>query len=371
MAKFVDDFVTGKTCVVVGTRPGIIKMSPLITELEGRDVENFTIHAGQHYSDSLSADIYSDLRIPEPDYHIEGLEQAENHGEQTAIMLKYIEQFLLEERPEHVLVCGDANFNLAGALAARKLRLKVGHVEAGLRSDDWRMPEEHNRVMIDHISDYLFAPTDRAKQNAIEDNVRGEVVVTGNTVVDAIERNLDIAASESDILDELGIKVGQYAVFTAHREENVDEKKTLTDLVTVLERVTADGLEVVYPVHPRTTKRFAEFGLKDRLDAIDGLQLTEPLGYLDFIELLSNAQIAITDSGGIQEESCIMGIPCVTIRENTERPETVDVGANVVAGTDPDAVFDAVGTMRSRVGDWENPFGDGTAAEKILDTIHD
>lgn len=369
-AKFVDDPVAEKTCVVVGTRPGIIKMSPVINELDNRDIESFVIHAGQHYSHSLDSQIFNDLRLNEPDYHLEEVKEKTHHGEQTAAMLTGIERALLEERPENVLVCGDANFNLAGALAARKLRLTLGHVEAGLRSNDWRMPEEHNRVMIDHISDYLFAPTDRARKNAVEDNVKGEVMVTGNTVVDALQRNLDIAHSESSVCEDLGVIPGEYIVFTAHREENVDNKSTLTDLVEVLERVTRQiDLPVVYPIHPRTEDRLTGFGLEERINAIDNLSLVKPLGYLDFIKLLAESAVAMTDSGGIQEEACIMGVPCVTLRENTERPETVEVGANVVAGTDPDTVIDSATTMLSSDGDWANPFGDGTAAEQIVDAV--
>jgi len=372
MAKYVDNPVEDKVCVVVGTRPGIIKMSPLIAELEERDVDNFTIDAGQHYSASLSKNIMEDLRLPESKYRVEGIAETEGHGEQTAKMLTGIEQFLLEERPEYVLVCGDANFNLAGALAARKLRLTLGHVEAGLRSNDWRMPEEHNRVMIDHISDYLFAPTEATKRNALEDNVKGEVVVTGNTVVDAVYRNMEIANEQSTLLEDMNLTPGEYVVFTAHREENVDDRETLADLVTTLNRIAERyQIPIVYPAHPRTEKRLNEFGLSEEIKQVDGLHLTDPLDYLDFLLLLSNAKIAVTDSGGIQEESCILEVPCVTIRENTERPETVEIGANYIAGTGPDSVLDAIDEMLDRPTDWENPFGDGTAAEQILDTMYE
>ncbi|ELZ45674.1 UDP-N-acetylglucosamine 2-epimerase [Halorubrum distributum JCM 9100] len=369
-AKFLEDTVPDKTCVIVGTRPGIIKMSPIIDELDNRDVDSFIIHAGQHYSHSLDGQIFEDLRLDEPDYHLENVKKKTHHGEQTAAMLTGIERALLEEQPENVLVCGDANFNLAGALAARKLRLTLGHVEAGLRSDDWRMPEEHNRVMIDHISDYLFAPTERAVENATEDNVKGKVLVTGNTVVDALQRNLDVARSESSVCDDLGVTPGDYVVFTAHREENVDDKSTLTDLIEIIERTSEQlNMPVVYPIHPRTEDRLAKFNLQERIDTIDNLCLVDPLSYLDFIKLLGETALAMTDSGGIQEEACIMGVPCVTLRENTERPETVEVGANVIAGTDPDTVLDRTITMVNADGDWNNPFGDGTASKKIVDTV--
>lgn len=366
--KVITEIVPGKTCVVVGTRPGIIKMSPIITALKQRDVESFTIHAGQHYSYELDGKMFEDLDLDQPKYHLEEVRDTEFHGEQTAAMLDGIEAALLEEQPENILVCGDANFNLAGALAARKLGLTVGHVEAGLRSDDWRMPEEHNRVIIDHISDHLFAPTEQARRNAIEDNVKGEVHVTGNTVVDAAQRGMHLAKERSNVLERLGLDADKYIVFTAHREENVDEAEVLADLLAIIERtVNKTGREVVYPVHPRTKKRLSQFDLAPRANAIEGLHLIDPLGYLDFLRLLSKSALTLTDSGGIQEESCILGIPCVTLRENTERPETVDIGANVIAGTDPDEVLSHVGTMLGASDNWENPFGDGNTAKRIVD----
>jgi len=369
-AKVLTEAVPDKTCVVVGTRPGIIKMSPIIDALEQRDVESFTIHAGQHYSYELDGKMFEDLDLDQPKYHLEQVREAEFHGEQTAAMLKGIERALLEEKPENVLVCGDANFNLAGALAARKLRLTVGHVEAGLRSDDWRMPEEHNRVMIDHISDHLFAPTEGAAQNARDDNVNGAVHVTGNTVVDAAKRGMALAEERSTVLQNLALDQDEYAVFTAHREENVDDPDVLRDLLTIIERTIAEaGLDVVYPIHPRTEKRLEQFDLTERVEAIDGLELVDPLGYLDFLWLLSQSTLALTDSGGIQEEACILGVPCVTLRENTERPETVEVEANVVAGTDPDDVLADVDRSLGAAGEWENPFGDGHTADRIVDIL--
>lgn len=369
-SKIVTDPIPRKTCVVVGTRPGIIKMSPIIDELESRDVESFTIHAGQHYSYTLDGKMFEDLGLDKPRYHLNEVKEKEFHGEQTAAMLEGIERALLKEQPENVLVCGDANFNLAGALAARKLNLTLGHVESGLRSDDWRMPEEHNRVMIDHISDYLFAPTEDTRQNAIEDNVKGDVLVTGNTIVDAVNRNLDIAQTTSTVIRDLDLLQEEYAVFTAHREENVDDPETLRDLIKIIERTTTDlGLSVVYPVHPRTEKRLEQFELHEDLQSIENLVLTEPFGYLDFLQLMSSADIILTDSGGIQEESCILGVPCVTLRENTERPETIEVDSNVVAGTNPDDVIHHAKNMQQVSSDWENPFGDGTAAKQIIDAL--
>lgn len=345
-------------------------MSPIIDALDRQNVDSFTIHAGQHYSYELDGKMFEDLGLKKPRYRLDEVQNKEFHGEQTAVMLEGIERALLKERPENVLVCGDANFNLAGALAARKLRLTLGHVEAGLRSNDWRMPEEHNRVMIDHISDHLFAPTENAKQNALEDNIKGSVHVTGNTVVDAATRSIKIANESSSILEDFGLIPDEYIVFTAHREENVDDPEILANLLTTIERTVGEtGLEVVYPIHPRTEKRLDQFDLAARASEIEGLHLTNPLGYIDFMRLLSKSTVAMTDSGGIQEEACILGVPCVTLRENTERPETVEVGANTIAGTDPDAVLGSLAEMQGQAGNWENPFGDGNAAERIVDTI--
>jgi UDP-N-acetylglucosamine 2-epimerase (non-hydrolysing) len=269
-----------------------------------------------------------------------------------------------------VLVCGDANFNFAGAVAARKLRLTLGHVEAGLRSEDWRMPEEHNRVMIDHISDYLFAPTEEACQNATKDNVKGDIILTGNTVVDVIQRNINIAHQRSNILEELELNRGDYFVLTAHREENVDNKEVLSEIIEITKRLISEfELPVMYPIHPRTEKRLNQFGLYNEYKSISGLQLIDPLGYLDFLELMSGSELALTDSGGVQEETCILGVPCVTLRESTERPETVEVGSNTIAGTDPTDVIEDVRRMRAVNTSWNNPFGDGNAAEKIIDTV--
>jgi UDP-N-acetylglucosamine 2-epimerase (non-hydrolysing) len=234
------------------------------------------------------------------------------------------------------------------------------------------MPEEHNRIMIDHISDYLFCPTENTAANAEKDNVHGEIHVTGNTIVDAVQRNVPIARDSSTIHERLGIELNDYAVFTAHREENVDSEETLARMIeTIQQCILETGLEIVFPAHPRTTKRADQFGLLDELESIDELHLTNPIGYLDFLALLDSADLALTDSGGIQEESCILGVPCVTLRENTERPETVSVGANVVAGTDPQSVVTEAVTQRSLNGNWQTPFGDGTAAAQIIDVITD
>lgn len=359
-----------KVGVVFGTRPGIIKMSPLFGVLESRKIDHFSIHTGQHFSYEMDRQIFEDLNLGTPKYKLDTGQKCYFHGEQTAEMIVGIEKALLIEKPRVILVCGDANTCLSAALAARKLNIEIGHVESGLRSNDWRMPEEHNRVMVDHISEYLFAPSEQARQNLIKDNVLGKIVVTGNTVVDALMSHISLALDRSSILNNLELTPKEYIVITAHREENVDDKENLTNLLDALERVAAKfGLRIVFPVHPRTTMRLEQFGLQERAQSIKGLKIITPVGYLDFLSLMSNARIMLTDSGGIQEEACILKVPCVTLRENTERPETVEVGANIIAGTDPTVIVESTAEMLKREGDWANPYGDGTASTQIIDTV--
>lgn len=358
-----------KVAIVVGTRPGIIKMSPLIRELAARRMSYFVIHTGQHYSYTMDQVLFEDLELAPAQYRLKSVSKCYYHGAQTAEMLCGVEQALLAERPKVVLVCGDANTNLAAGLAARKLRIGLGHVESGLRSYDWSMPEEHNRIILDHISEWLFAPTEQARRNLINDNVRGEIYVTGNTIVDAVQQNLDIARRKSTILDRLQLAPDNYLVCTVHREENVDVKPRLADLLAGLQRISAEFQRpVIFPMHPRTRRRLVEWDMGDAVANRDpGLRIIDPVGYLDFLYLLANTQLVLTDSGGIQEESCILHVPCVTLRNNTERPETIEVGANRLAGTAPAAILEATRAMLGVVRGWANPFGDGTAAQQIID----
>ena len=360
-----------KVALFVGTRPGIIKFSPLMKELEKRGKEFFIIHTGQHYSYNMDNMFFDELELPAPRYKFLHVARSKLHGSQTAKMLSNSEMALLKEKPKVVLVCGDANTNLAGALAARKLRISVGHVEAGLRSNDWRMPEEHNRVMIDHIADFLFAPTEEAKRNLIEDNVKGKIFVTGNTIVDAVRQNLSIAKKKSQTMDRLSLKPKEYFLLTLHREENVDFKENLEAIFTGIKAVAETfDYEVVFPAHPRTIKRSQYFKASSLISEIGNLKLIDPLGYLDFLMLLNNARLVLTDSGGIQEESCILGVPCVTLRESTERPETVEIGANYIAGISPAKILKGVESMLNAEQDWPNPFGE-KASQKIIDIIED
>lgn len=358
--------LTDKICVVVGTRPGIVKQSALIRELVRRDLPLLLVHTGQHYSYELDAVFFSELGLPQPHHRVAMSKDLTLHGEQTAEMLRGVEAVLVEERPRIVVVGGDANTNLAAALAARKLNLTLCHEEAGLRSEDWLMPEEHNRVMIDHISDHLFAPNDQAREMLEREAVRGRVHVTGSLIVDAVRQNVDVARARSAILDTLGVESGGYLLMTLHHEESVDYIEVFREIVRGVGLLSLEtGLPVVMPLHPRTRKRLAEFDL----DLPPGIRSINPVGYFDFLTLLSGARLVMTDSGGVIQESAILGIPCITLGGVTEWTETVEIGANRVVGTRSEGVL--VGGLASLAapGGWPTPFGGAGTADRIVDII--
>ncbi|MDA8324123.1 MAG: UDP-N-acetylglucosamine 2-epimerase (non-hydrolyzing) [Actinomycetota bacterium] len=373
--------------VVLGTRPGIVKLAPVLHALAAAQVPHFAIHSGQHYSANMDQVFFTDLDLPAPAYRVGDRRPGMLQGEQTAEMLAGIERVLARERPALVLVGGDANTNLAGALAARKLGLVVGHVEAGLRSRDWRMPEEHNRVMIDHISDILFAPSRHAKRTAEAEGVRGRVLVTGSTVGAALRSSLargDAAdrAADPRQADHSGQAncSGQahgdlpardpagYALVTLHRAENVDDPVVLAELCAGVCSLPGKlGLPLTWPLHPRTRARLTEFGLLGDVAGAAGVTLIEPAGHRAFTRLLADAALVVTDSGGIQQEACILRVPCVTARTSTEWTETVEAGANLVAGVTAAGLIDACLTMIAAPHDWDDPFeSDGVpAAQRI------
>jgi UDP-N-acetylglucosamine 2-epimerase (non-hydrolysing) len=366
---FAYDELKPKVGVIIGTRPGIVMLSAIIRELRRRRVPHFVLHTSQHYSHHMDRKLADDLELPEPERRLPDIRDETLHGAQTAAMLRGCEQVLLEERPRLVLVGGDANTNLAAALAARKLHIEVGHVEAGERSFDWRMPEEHNRVIVDHISDYLYATNEKARRQLVEDNVRGEILITGNPIVDATHHNVAIARRTSRYPSCLGLRRGDYLLLTCHREENVDDAAVLRDVVEAA-RMLIDRLQrpLVFVLHPRTESRLEQFGLASAARGVRGLVMSHALGYLDFLSLLDNAALAVTDSGGVQQESCLLGVPAVTLRETTEWTETVTLGANRLAGTRPDAVAEAAEAMLSAEATWLSPFGDGRSAQRIVDS---
>jgi len=355
-----------RVSVILGTRPEIIKLSPIIFEFERLGLDYFILHSGQHYSYGLDRVFFEQLGLPDAKYNLNV--GSGSHGLQTGKMLIGVERVLRDESPDVVLVQGDTNTALAGALAAVKLHIPVGHVEAGLRSYDRGMPEEINRILVDHSSDLLFAPTENSKRNLLGEGIpEDRIYVTGNTIVDALFGNIRLAEERSDILDRLGLERRRFFLATVHRQENVDDRERLRGILRGLEMVNERfGLPVVYPVHPRAEKRMRQFGLK-----AGGLRLIEPLDYLSFLLLESSARLVLTDSGGVQEEACILHVPCVTLRYNTERPETLEVGSNVLAGAEPGSIVEKVEFMLGRECDWPNPFGDGRAGVRIVKILTD
>lgn len=354
-----------KIAIILGTRPEIIKMSPIIRECENSGYNYFIIHSNQHYSKELDKVFFDELLLPSPKYNLNI--GSGTHGEITGKMLVEIEKVLITERPDIVFVQGDTNTVLAGGLAASKLMIPVAHVEAGLRSRDRSMPEELNRIVVDHLSDYLFCPTGLAKKNLQKEGIsKNKIFVTGNTVVDALLQNIQIAESRNDIVERLNVVPKNYILVTSHRQENVDNEERLKNIFRGLENLAkAFKCPIILPAHPRLVKKIQEFAVIVN----DKIKLIDPIGYMDFLVLERNALLIVTDSGGVQEEACIIGTPCITLRENTERPETIHVGSNLLAGTNPSKILNAAKKILKGENIWKNPFGDGKSAELILETI--
>jgi len=358
-----------KIGIILGTRPEIIKMSPLIRGLQNKN--SFLIHTNQHYSENMDKIFFEELNLKKPDYNLNI--GSGSHGDQTGRMLIKIEKVLLNEKPDIVLVQGDTNTVLAGALAASKLNIKIGHIEAGLRSFDRKMPEETNRVLTDHISNYLFAPTDVAKKNILIEGIsENDIFVVGNTIVDATVQNLKIAEENENITKFLSdiTENKEYFLLTLHRAENTDNQEILSKLVDSINNVSKKyEKNIIFPIHPRTYKKLSEFGLLEILKSNSKIKIIEPIGYLEFLVLEKNAKLIITDSGGLQEEACILKVPCVTLRENTERPETISVSSNILAGHDPEKILKSVELMLNVKKTWENPFGNGDSGKRIIEIL--
>jgi UDP-N-acetylglucosamine 2-epimerase (non-hydrolysing) len=348
-----------KVAIVLGTRPEIIKMSPIIRALEEKEMEFFILHTGQHYSYNMDQVFFEQLKLPQPKYNLRV--GSGTHAEETGKMIMGIEKVLMEEKPNIILVEGDTNTVVAGALASVKIGIPVGHVEAGLRSFDRSMPEEINRIVTDHVSDLLFAPTEIAKRNLIREGIaEGKIFLTGNTIVDAVYQNLQLAEAINTQFTE-----DDYFLVTVHRQENTDNPVRLKNIIEGLKLVKEYfNIPIIYPIHPRTLKKIREYGINT-----EGLNLIEPLDYLSFLKLESKAKLIFTDSGGVQEEACILKIPCVTLRYNTERPETIEVGANILAGIEPTEILKKAKIMINKDRNWRNPFGDGNAGIKIVNII--
>jgi len=349
-----------KVVSMVGARPQFIKAAVLSRALR-REHREVLVHTGQHYDEPMSRVFFQELEMPEPDHHL-GVGSG-SHGEQTGRMLERIEEVLLRERPDWALVYGDTNSTLAGALAAAKLDTRLAHVEAGLRSGNRRLPEEVNRVVADHCSDLLFCPTVTAVDNLKREGITKGVHPVGDVMYDSLLQHLPVAEEKSDVLERLGVSPGAYYLATVHRAANTDDPARLADILHGLRRL--DG-PVVFPVHPRTRKAAEAASLA----VSDGLMAVDPVGYLDMLVLEKNARCILTDSGGVQKEAFLLAVPCVTLREETEWPETLEGSWNALAGTDPDRIASAA----MRPAPLTQParcFGDGRATERIVRALED
>ncbi len=358
---------------VVGARPNFMKIAPLMAEYQKRrDIQPLLVHTGQHYDEKMSDFFFRDLGIPQPDVNLEV--GSASHAVQTAEIMKGFEPVVLEHKPDAVLVVGDVNSTIACGLVAVKLGIKLIHVEAGLRSFDRAMPEEINRVLTDSISDLLFCTESAGVDNLRAEGVAPERIhMVGHVMIDTLLHHLQ-RAQQSTILDDLhrqGVLNGSpFAVVTLHRPSNVDDPVTFSRILDALEVIQKD-LSVLFPVHPRTRKNLAHLGLQARIDRLTNMHLLDPVGYLDFLRLQATAKVVLTDSGGIQEETTILKVPCLTLRENTERPVTVTIGSNQIVGTDTQKIVAAYQDAVS--GKWRKPqippLWDGHAAERIVDIL--
>lgn len=348
--------------VLVGTRPEIIKMAPVFKELRQKKVPFIFTHSNQHYTKAMDQQIINDLKLIQPDYHL--LVGSGTHAVQTGEIMKGIEKICIKEKPKIVMVHGDTNTTLGGALAAKKLNIKVAHVEAGLRSFDYKMPEEVNRVITDRISDVLFAPTQIARENLLKEGIDNKmIVVTGNTIVDVLCKHLPLA-KKSKVLNKLNLKNNNYILLTLHRAENVDDVKRFRKLLSLVSYISRKiNKKVLWPIHPRSKKRIQEFNIK----LIKKIKAIEPVGYIDMLALLSNTYMVLTDSGGIQEEAYILKRPLITFRDSTERPETLS--ANFIVNTSQDKVDRALKAYQQNKVSWGNELGGGKAGEKIVNTL--
>src|ERR1051325_3408695 len=322
---------------VVGARPNFMKIAPVLDEMRRRSstIDALLVHTGQHYDESMSDSFFDDLQIPRPDINLEV--GSGSHSEQTARIMIAFEQALLAHRADWVVVVGDVNSTMAASIVAAKMLVPIAHIEAGLRSGDRSMPEEINRLVTDALADLLLTPSRDADDNLRREGIAPEkICFVGNVMIDTLFRSLE-RAKQSVVLDHFKVQRGAFAAMTLHRPSNVDDPAALSGILDALEAIQ-ERLPIIFPAHPRTLARLEAFGLLERARRLPGLTLTEPLGYLDFLQLYSNSRLVLTDSGGIQEETTALGIPCLTLRQNTERPVTVSEGTNRIVGNDPEAI---------------------------------
>jgi UDP-N-acetylglucosamine 2-epimerase (non-hydrolysing) len=364
-----------KVIIVAGVRPNFMKVAPIVAAMRRRhdEFQPLLVHTGQHYDKAMSEAFFSDLEMPEPDVYL-GVGSG-SHAAQTAAVMLAFEPVLIKEQPDWVVVVGDVNSTLACSLVSVKLGIKVAHVEAGLRSRDRTMPEEINRLLTDQMAELLLTPSADGDENLRAEGIpRERIKLVGNIMIDSLLSQLE-RARQSTARADLGLADKEYAVLTLHRPSNVDDTAAFVRVIEALEEI-ARRLPIVFPAHPRTRKMIAELGLTVRVEQIKDLLVIDPVGYLDFLQLLSGARLVLTDSGGIQEETTVLGIPCVTLRENTERPITVEMGTNTIAGTNPANIIkaalgalDALDNPATTSAPPVPPLWDGHTAERILDAL--
>jgi len=358
-----------KILSVVGTRPNFIKLGALVNEIKKHDVEHLLVHTGQHYDEEMSKLFFDDLELPKPDINL-GVGSG-SYGEQIGNIIIKLEKILIKEKPDLVVVVGDVNSTFAGALIAKQLGIKVAHVEAGLRSFDLTMPEEINRMLTDKISDFLFTTEESGNVNLLNEGVgKNKIFFVGNVMIDTLLKHKE-KANKSDILGKLNVEKNDYCVLTLHRPSNVDKKEDFENVLSVLDTIQKK-IKIVFPVHPRTKKNIELFNLDGTIKKMENLIITEPLGYLDFLCLIANSKFVLTDSGGIQEETTVLNVPCITLRENTERPVTVEQGTNLIVSVAKNKIIEkSLGIINNKAKtDGKIPeLWDGKAAERIAEVL--
>jgi UDP-N-acetylglucosamine 2-epimerase (non-hydrolysing) len=353
----------GKFLSVVGARPNFVKLPPIHRALTKQHIDHIIVHTGQHYDYEMSKVFFENLQLPDPQYNLNV--GSGSHCHQLGEMVKRFEEVLLKENPKVVLVYGDTNSTLAGALAAVKLSFPVAHIEAGLRSFDRRMPEEVNRVLTDHVSNTLFCPTKTALRNLRKEHVWGKAFLTGDVMVETLNEYITLAEKKSTILDRLSVEPKKYILVTIHRAENTENQFRLSKIVEALTKIKK---RIVFPIHPRTVKALKEYLLIQKLASNSNIILTEPLSYLDFIELERQAEKIVTDSGGVQKEAYLLGVPCITLRENTEWKETLYAGWNILVGFNVDRILYAVDNFEPN-SQRKPVFGKSNASLKIANIL--
>tara|TARA_Y100000310_G_C20681751_1_gene816393 strand:+ start:498 stop:1583 length:1086 start_codon:yes stop_codon:yes gene_type:complete len=358
-----------KILSVVGTRPNYMKIAPLIEEFEKHKVEQVLVHTGQHYDKKMSKLFFEDLQLPKPDINL-GVGSG-SYEEQTIKIKKNLKKILTREKPNLVVVVGDVNSTVAAAEVAHELGIKVAHVEAGLRSFDRTMPEEVNRIRTDEISDFLFTTEKSGNENLVKEGVSKEKVhFVGNVMIDTLLKHKEKSDS-SNILEKLNLEKSSYCSLTLHRPSNVDNKEDFENILSILEKIQ-EKIKVIFPIHPRTKKNLEKFGFDDKLKTMENLIITGPLGYLDFLCLMTNSKFMLTDSGGIQEETTVLGVPCITLRKNTERPVTVEQGTNLLVSVNKNKVVEKAFEIinnKINVANKIPELWDGKAAERIVNVL--